>query len=136
MSNRRVLGACPVCGSAVHVTGLHCPSCDTSLTGTFDRCKFCRLNEEQQWFVEVFITARGNINEVERILGISYPTVRSRLDGVIEALGYVVQGPRDKDDVVVEPAERREVLAALDRGEISAEEAIRRLRGQSRTADD
>jgi len=115
----------------MHVTGLHCPDCHTSLTGTFNLCKFCRLSEEQQLFVEVFITSRGNIKEVERVLGISYPTVRSRLDGIIEALGCSVPGPKDKEDEVLDPAARREVLAALDRGEISAEEAIRRLRGQS-----
>ncbi|NLY52350.1 MAG: DUF2089 domain-containing protein [Firmicutes bacterium] len=135
MSNRRVLGACPVCGSPMQVTGLHCPDCHTSLTGTFDLCKFCRLNDEQQRFVEVFIAARGNIKEVERVLGISYPTVRSRLDGIVETLGYVVQGSRDKEDEVFEPVVRREVLAALDRGEISAEEAIRRLRSQNRASD-
>ncbi|NMB46158.1 MAG: DUF2089 domain-containing protein [Firmicutes bacterium] len=127
---RRVLGACPVCGNPMQVTGLHCQSCDSSLNGSFELCKFCRLTEEQQWFVEVFIAARGNIKEVERILGISYPTVRSRLDGIVEGLGYAVQHSSDQKDSDLEPEERRQILEALDRGDIDAEEAIRRLRGQ------
>jgi len=69
----------------------------------------------------VFIASRGNIKEVEKILGISYPTVRSRLDDIIQSLGYQVHRQSS--------AERRDVLEALDRGEITAEEAIKRLRG-------
>lgn len=130
MEERRVLGACPVCGNPMRVTGLHCQSCQTSLNGSFELCKFCRLTEEQQWFVEVFIAARGNIKEVERILGISYPTVRSRLDGIVERLGYVVQGSNDKEDSELGQEERRQILEALDRGDIDPEEAISRLRGQ------
>ena len=128
--DKRVLGACPVCGSPMRVTGLHCQSCQTSLSGSFELCKFCRLTEEQQWFVEVFIAARGNIKEVERILGISYPTVRSRLDGIVERLGYTVQGANDKEESRLGPEQRRQILEALDRGDIGAEEAIRQLRGQ------
>lgn len=134
MTEKRVLGACPICGRPMRVTGLHCESCETSLSGSFELCKFCRLTEGQQWFVEVFVAARGNIKEVERILGISYPTVRSRLDGIIEGLGYTVQRPGDRDESDVEPEERRQILEALDRGEIAAEEAIRRLRGQGNTS--
>ena len=62
----------------------------------------------------------GNIKEVERLLGISYPTVRNRLDNVIEALGYRVE--RDEDD------RRKEILKALDKGEITVEEGIRLLK--------
>ena len=131
MVDKRVLGACPVCGSPMQVTGLHCERCDTSLTGSFELCRFCRLTDEQQWFAEVFIAARGNIKEVERILGISYPTVRSRLDGIIEGLGYQVQRPSEKEEPDVRPEERRQILEALDRGDIGAEEAIRRLKGEN-----
>jgi hypothetical protein len=71
------------------------------------------LNGEQTAFAEVFLSCRGNIKEVEKALGISYPTVRSRLDDVLETMGYPVRRKDDKSDV----------LEALSRGEISVEDA-------------
>lgn len=121
MVSRRVVGTCPVCSGEFRVAQLSCESCGASLEGSFELCSFCRLTPEQQRFVEVFLASRGNIREVERILGVSYPTVRGRLDEVIAALGYRVQRTPEVD--------RRSVLEALDRGEITAEEAIKRLRG-------
>ncbi len=115
-----ILSKCPVCGKGMQVTRLHCQSCKTSIEGNFDSCKFCRLDEEQRQFIEVFMTSRGNIKEVERLLGISYPTVRSRLDAVLEALGYRVEREQDQ--------RRKEILEALDKGEITSEEAIKLLR--------
>ncbi|HHT73243.1 MAG TPA: DUF2089 domain-containing protein [Firmicutes bacterium] len=119
--SKKTLTACPVCAKPLRVTRLRCNHCDTTIEGTFETCKFCQLTPEQRDFVEVFLTARGNIKEVERLLGISYPTVRSRLDTVIEALGYRVE--RDQNN------QRRAILEALDKGEITSEEAIRLLKG-------
>lgn len=116
---RPILTKCPVCGEALTVTKLHCSSCHTAVEGRFEPCRFCRLTGEQQHFVEVFLTARGNIKEVERLLGISYPTVRSRLDHVLETLGCGVE--RDQDQ------RRREILEALDKGEITPQEAVKLL---------
>lgn len=121
MATRRLVGQCPVCGNDFHVARLTCHSCGSALEGDFELCKFCRLSPEQRQFVEVFIASRGNIREVERVFGISYPTVRSRLDDVIRALGYRVQRSADVPD-------RKAILEALDRGEITAEEALKRLR--------
>jgi hypothetical protein len=84
-------GVCPVCGEPLLVTRLSCARCQTRLEGEFDFCQFCRLPAEQREFIAVFIKCRGNIKDVEKELGISYPTVRNRLDGVIEALGYQVE---------------------------------------------
>lgn len=119
MSNL-ILSKCPVCGDAMQVTRLYCGSCRTAIEGNFASCKFCRLDEEQRQFVEVFLTSRGNIKEVERLLGISYPTVRSRIDAVIETLGYRVERKQDQ--------RRREILEALDKGEITSREAVKFLR--------
>nr|HPO60929.1 DUF2089 family protein [Exilispira sp.] len=77
---------------------------------------------EQLLFVKTFIRNRGNIKEVEKELGISYPTVRNKLDEVIEALGYTIE---QKDDYQVK---RKDVLARLERGEITSEEAIKMLK--------
>ena len=114
---------CPVCGHELLVNKLSCSYCATKIEGEFSSCKFCRLPEEQREFIEVFIKCRGSIKEVERELGISYPTVRSRLDSVIAALGYTVPGR-----VELEKLRAQEVLDALERGEISVAEATRRLK--------
>lgn len=117
-------GVCPVCGEPLMVTRLSCNHCQTRLEGEFNFCKFCRLPAEQREFVEVFIKCRGNIKDVEKELGISYPTVRNRLDGVIEALGYRIE----KQEAADEKDYRQEVLKALENGEITAEEAALQLR--------
>lgn len=115
---------CPVCSGELAVSRLTCTRCSTTIEGEFVPCKFCRLPAEQMEFVEAFIKCRGNIKEVEKELGISYPTVRSRLDGVIEALGYSVR----KEDGQEEASRRQNILEALERGEITAPEAARMLR--------
>lgn len=125
MARRRMIGKCPVCGETMQVTRLACNSCGSALEGSFQVCRFCQLTPEQQQFVEVFLTSRGNIREMERILGISYPTVRSRLDAIIEALGYPVE--RERDDAG-ETAKRRSVLEALEKGELTVQEALKRMK--------
>jgi hypothetical protein len=118
-------GVCPVCGEPLLVTRLSCNHCQSRLEGEFESCKFCRLPAEQREFIEVFIKCRGNIKDVEKELGISYPTVRNRLDGAIEALGYQVE----QNTATVEKDEyRQEVLRALENGEITAADATRQLR--------
>lgn len=121
--SRPMLGQCPVCGSKMNVTRLHCNNCDSTLEGRFDTCKFCQMSPEQQVFVEIFLKSRGNIKEVERELGISYPTVRSRLDSVLEVLGYQTEA------VMEDYSQRRkEILEALDGGELTADEAAKILK--------
>ena len=117
-------GRCPVCDDELMISKLTCRRCDTRIEGEFHPCKFCRLPDEQLEFLEVFVRCRGNIRDVEKELGISYPTVRSRLDSVIQALGYPVERP----DAAVAENRRQEVLDALQRGEIDSREAARQLR--------
>jgi hypothetical protein len=85
---KEALGKCPVCGENTEVTAISCNGCGTRIEGNFRLCRFCRLTDEQKSFVEAFIKCRGNIKEVERELGISYPTVKNRLEDVAYALGY------------------------------------------------
>ena len=129
---------CPVCEHELKVTKLACTYCSTKIEGEFSSCKFCKLPLEQLVFIEAFIKCRGNIKEVEKELGISYPTVRSRLDSVIEALGYVAEREKgfilETMDQAEAQRERQEILDALDRGEITAQEAGRQIR--KRTQDD
>jgi hypothetical protein len=120
-----VLGRCPVCDGEMEVVRLHCRSCGSALEGQFALGKFHSLSRDQLQFAELFIKNRGNIKEMERELGVSYPTVRGRLEGLIRALGYEV--PEEPKPV---PDGRKEILAQLERGEITSEEAIRLLRGR------
>jgi len=117
-----VFGRCPVCGDALEVTGLHCRQCDTRIDGHFDLGRFHELTSEQLFFVETFIRCEGKINRVGEELGISYPTVRNRLVGVIRALGYEVSS-----DSGLSADERKAVLERLEAGEISSDDAIKLL---------
>jgi len=127
-----VVGNCPVCGSNLEVTEIQCPSCHTKLVGHFDLCKFCKLPPEQRAFAEVFIKNRGNIREVEKELGISYPTVRSRLEGLIKALGYAVSDDEDESRLEATRAlQRKEIIDRLAKGELTPQEAARMLKNLS-----
>ena len=117
---------CPVCHDDLLVTGLVCRNCGTALEGRFAMGRLSQLTPDQLHFVEVFLRCEGKISRVQEELGLSYPTVRSRLDEVIRALGYQVGGEREPEPGL-EDKHRQEVLEQLARHEISAEEAFHLL---------
>jgi hypothetical protein len=122
-----VIGKCPICTAPLRVARLECGSCGTRLEGSFSLGRFHALTAEQLDFLEVFIKARGNFKDVERELGISYPTVRGRLDAVIRALGYQsdVEPARE-----TEVERRKEILRELAEGRIGPEDAAALLEAQ------
>jgi hypothetical protein len=120
MSEPMVIGRCPICASPLKVVRLECGSCGTRLEGSFSLGRFQALSAEQLEFLEVFIRARGNFKDVERELGLSYPTVRSRLDAVIRALGYQSEVEPDRE---AEAERRKEILRQLAEGKIGADDA-------------
>ena len=134
-----VIATCPVCASDLAVTRLHCSTCGTSLEGEFSVGRFGRLNRDQMVLLESFLRSRGNLREMERELGLSYPTVRSRVDGLVRALG-LGDGSRADDPADDEPgasapaptedpgATRQAVLEQLARHEITAEAAAAAIR--------
>ena len=89
----------------------------------FALSRFDYLSQEELYFTETFIRCRGNIKEVEKELKISYPTVRARLDSIIKKLGYEDDGRQDEEMI-----KRESVLKALEQGEITVDEAIRKLK--------
>jgi hypothetical protein len=117
---RRTPSQCPVCDSPLSISELRCRGCGTTLRGEFalSRCSFCNLPPEQLKFLELFLRCRGNLRDVERTLGLSYPTVRARLDALLTTLGY---SPVVSPDAGEQP---REILEALDAGRVTADEAI------------
>ena len=78
---------CPVCTDRLHVTQLGCPTCGTGLSGNFEPCEFCGLEDSDRAMLRVFLASRGNMKEVERHLGVSYPTARARFDELLGRLG-------------------------------------------------
>lgn len=118
---KKVISRCPVCNQELTVARLKCDSCETVIENHFRLSKFDYLSDEELYFTETFIRCRGNIKEVEKELGISYPTVRAKLDTVIKTLGY---------DTVSDSraAKKEEILKALENGEITADQAIALLK--------
>jgi hypothetical protein len=124
------------------ISRLHCRSCGTALEGEFGVGRFGRLSREQLALLESFLRSRGNLKEMERELGISYPTVRSRVDGLVRALGLADgEGDATVEGEAFEPEpspavpaadpsadERRVILERLARRELSAEDAAEQLR--------
>jgi hypothetical protein len=143
-----VIATCPVCAQELTVTRLHCRSCGTTLEGEFTVGRFGRLNREQLGLLESFLRSRGNLREMERELGISYPTVRARVDALVRALG-LGDGERPTEEVeavggglddaspagdpAVLDAARRAILERLARHEVSAEEAAAAIRAAGRS---
>jgi hypothetical protein len=93
------------------------------IEGSFELPELAQLSVEDQVFVTAFIRSHGSIKEMERIFGVSYPTIKARLNRLAERLEFVETAP----DPVPDPAGRGDVLDRLRRGEIDAEEAIRIL---------
>ena len=121
------LTICPVCKDELIVSRLECPSCDTSIEGRFTTGQFANLTPEQINFIVTFVRCEGKINRMEDELSLSYPTIRNRLREVIRSLGFE---PGKDDTPEVDDEKRRSVLEDLDAGEISADDAMRLLRGE------
>lgn len=121
---RKAIERCPACGGDLTITRMSCTMCDTEVSGAFSTCRFCKLAPESLQLIEIFIKNRGNVKEMERELGLSYPTVRGRLDAVIQEMGFEVDPEPQEDD---RGEHRREILDQLDRGEIGAAEAAELL---------
>jgi hypothetical protein len=79
---------CPVCNGQLLVTRLECASCATDVNGRFALGNLAGLREPHASLIEMFLAKRGNVKEMERELGLSYPTVRARLEEALEAAGY------------------------------------------------
>ena len=147
---RDAIATCPICAGELAVTRLHCRACGTTLEGDFSVGRFARLGREQFSLLESFLRARGNLKDLERELGVSYPTVRARVDALLRALG-LADGPAAEPDApggaadeatvplgraaeTVRAAEdasaaRRTILEKLARHEIDPAAAAAELRG-------
>lgn len=122
-------GHCPTCNEELGIRELGCAQCGTTVRGNWESNPFQRLNADQQAFLVLFVRSRGNLSEVERALGVSYPTVRAKLEELINALADAPAGGSETKDGV--SVSRREILDRVARGEIPASDALELLRRTS-----
>ena len=129
--NRNIV-RCPSCEQPLEVAELTCHSCDLRLKGHFERgCRLCALDPEQRKLLDVCLSCRGVIRDMEKALGLSYPTVRARVDSLLAALGYAPT--KAEAEAEEEQADRRrDILSQLEAGEMTAEEATKALRDLAR----
>jgi hypothetical protein len=118
---------CPICQSKVRITRYHCDSCDTTIEGSFllPVDPFSRLSEEQRHFMLTFVRAEGRLNRMEEILGMSYPTLKNRLNELITALGFQAELYSKKPSAT----DRQAILDDLEAGRIDSDQALRYLQG-------
>ena len=127
---------CPACGGPIVITECRCATCQLQMRGEFRPGLFSTLSEDQSAFVRVFLRARGNLSEVEKVLGVSYPTIRNKLDEINKTLERAEATPTPTPDkgagaaVTPNPAEeaRRAILQQVSAGELSAADAVQKLR--------
>ena len=111
---------CPVCKGRLRPTQLSCEDCSATIQGELPVSRLSILSEEQQHFIESFLVARGSIKEAEKLLGISYPTVKRRLDEIVHALGHPTSEAQQT---------QIDILDAIETGDLSPSEAVNRLKG-------
>jgi hypothetical protein len=122
---------CPICGGGITVTRFHCDECDVTVDGRFTVGKFAQLSNEQLQFVETFVRNEGKISRMEAELDLSYPTIRARLYEIIRKMGY--EPGKDESSTPPLPTpkmtdeQRKRILDDLDKGRITAEQAMKQL---------
>lgn len=134
---QKLFSQCPACGGQLVITEYKCPACQLQMRGEFQSGQLSALSEDELAFVKVFLSARGNLTEVERVLGISYPTIRNKLDEINDSLNRTDDTAgvnRKKSDTVTEtktlsPEEmRKDILQQVSDGRLSPAEAVQRLK--------
>ena len=151
---RKIIERCPACGGELLVTRMDCRQCDTRVEGKFRGTVFDRLSPESLAFAELFVRLKGNTKQMERELDMPYSTLRSKLDDVVQELGPAQTTVGEEPLAATEYQEnvreamarefeasegddqdtrgRQEILDRLERGEISADEAISELGGEKK----
>lgn len=112
---------CPVCGEELVTSRLGCPGCGTELSGNFARCDFCALDAKELELLRVFLSSRGNLREVEKHLGVSYPTARARFTDLLVKLGLA--GDDTPSPEATSADARAQVLAQVSAGTLTPDKA-------------
>lgn len=121
---RKIIEQCPSCDGPLEIAEVRCTRCETQVRARYRPCDFCRLTDEQSEFLRLFVVSRGNLSEVEKRLGVSYPTVRGKLDEVIDRL----TSAEEPATAETRQSERRAILDAVREGRLSVAEGMERIR--------
>jgi hypothetical protein len=111
---------CPYCKGDFVIKEVECQGCKTQIKGNFKSNRFHMFSPEDLFFIELFLKNEGNIKLMEKDLGISYPTVKSRLKNIITILGYQSEDNNSK--------QRIKILNDLSDGKIDIETAMKSLK--------
>ncbi len=115
----KLSGKCSYCGGELHIERLRCKGCNIAVEGEIPLPRLARLSPEDREFIELFVRLSGSLKDMSKQLGISYPTMRNRLNRIIELLTQEISNDQKY---------RKEILEKLDQGKIKAEEAVKLLR--------
>lgn len=132
MPNR--IDHCPSCDGELEIRELYCPSCDITIRGRFPQeagSAFSKLNGEQEAFLRLFVLSRGNLSDVERSLGVSYPTVRGKLDDLIAAISETREESANGSRTTPTPEPlptRADILQRVADGRLSTDEGMALLK--------
>lgn len=134
---QKLFNQCPSCGAQLIITECKCPACQLQMRGEFQPGQISALSDEAWTFIKVFLSARGNLTEVERVLGISYPTIRNKLDEINNVLNHTDAADelrRNQPGGTLEIAPtsvedtRKDILQQVADGRLSPTAAVQKLR--------
>lgn len=137
---RKILESCPTCSGPLVITTVRCERCGTEVRSQYEPCPFCRLTPEQMNFVLLFMQNRGNLSEMEKALGVSYPTIRGKLEEIIRIVAPQPAAPTPTPPAPPEPRStardrRRAVLDAVAQGKLDAAAGLAALREAAATPE-
>ncbi len=115
----RLPGKCPACETRLRIKVLECPECKTKVEGDFEIPPFCDLDDNDLKMLYLFLKTRGNLSEVSKYLNLSYPTTRQRFEDFLKKIGIEPAFSKDR---------LQEILDLLEKGEITPEEAEKRIK--------
>jgi hypothetical protein len=121
---RKILEACPTCGGPLTITEVRCDRCATEVRSQYQPCPFCRLSPEQMNFVLLFVQNRGNLSDMEKALGVSYPTIRGKLDEIVRVTTATAVAPTTSEAA----DRRRDILAQIAAGKLAPADGLAALR--------
>ncbi len=121
----KLFEACPACGGSIVITEIRCANCHLKMQGEFTPGLFSSLSTDQLTFVRAFLRVRGNMSEMEKVLGVSYPTIRNKLDEINQTLERAEASPQPSAET---DSPRTAILNKLAAGEINAAEALEQLK--------
>lgn len=119
---------CPACGGPLVITECRCANCQLKMQGEFRPPLFATLSDDQLTFIRAFLRVRGNLSEMEKVLGVSYPTIRNKLDEINKSLERIEAGANAESDTNPTENARRAILQKVAAGEISAAEAVEQIK--------